>query len=503
MSADVKARTIFNIVKVEMQYINVQGLISSESSDEPIQIRRRPDVIYTSPMATPVATTPTGAQLALAFEGKLERKRVAILYRLGVLAVACVMVVLPLIYVATVVAVATGVWWHATHDAWWMASVGQVPRLMIFVAIVYAIPIIAGVLIVLFMLAPLWPRRHAQRKYYWVDRREQPLLYAYIDRLCDTMRAPRPARINLVADANAWVHIDNGWVGIIRRRLVLTIGLPLVAALPLREFTGVVAHEMGHFAQGGSMRLSAVVHRINGWLARLAWDESPVDRMIDEWNNGDTHWTMLLIGVLAKLGVALARLLFKALAIAGHAVTRSLSRQAEFDADHQAARVVGSDATAAALADLLYINAGHTAAMVSAQKGWDKRRLPDDLVQLADYCRRALPADVKSSIEASVLSHESRWFDSHPPLFKRIAALKKARLKGVLKLDAPATCLFKDFDELSKYVTIDAYQSILGPKLQPEHLVEVDMPVSPAASTAHRPRPRGNSPSGPARTASR
>jgi hypothetical protein len=41
----------------------------------------------------------------------------------------------------------------------------------------------------------------------------------------------------------------------------------------------------------------------------------------------------------------------------------------------------------------------------------------------------------------------------------------------VLKLDAPATCLFRDFDELCKLATIDVYQSVLGQALKPEHLV--------------------------------
>jgi hypothetical protein len=58
-----------------------------------------------------------------------------------------------------------------------------------------------------------------------------------------------------------------------------------------------------------------------------------------------------------------------------------------------------------------------------------------------------------------------------------VAALKKAKLQGVLKLDAPATVLFKDFDELSKMATLDTYQSVLGNALQPEHLVETKIEI--------------------------
>ena len=65
--------------------------------------------------------------------------------------------------------------------------------------------------------------------------------------------------------------------------------------------------------------------------------------------------------------------------------------------------------------------------------------------------------------------------------------MKKAKLKGVLKLDAKATVLFKDFGELAKMATIDMYQSILGPALQPEHLVETRIAPPPAPSAAAQP----------------
>lgn len=424
-------------------------------------------------MSTSVAPGPTGSQLATAFDGKLEPKRLSLLYHLGLVVSAVVMVLLPLVYFATVAGVAWAVWWHATHDAWWVTGFGRVGRVTIFIAILYAAPIVAGVILVIFLLAPLWPQRRSERKPYWVDRREQPMLYAYIDRLCDAMRAPKPARINLVADGNAWVHIDNGLAGLVRRRLALTIGLPLVASMDLRGFTGVVAHELGHFSQGGMMRLSSIVHGINGWLVRLAWAPSRTDRLLHEWTYGDTHWSMMLIAAIAKLGLFFARLLFKALATVGHAVNRNLSRQAEFDADYAAARVVGTAAANRTLAELPYIGTACELALGTAEQGWAKRQLPDDLVELAERYRQNMPKDVRSKIEASILSQSTSWFDSHPPLFKRMAALKKANLRGVLTLDAPATCVFKDFDELCKFVTIDTYQSILGPHLEPEHLVPV------------------------------
>lgn len=58
-----------------------------------------------------------------------------------------------------------------------------------------------------------------------------------------------------------------------------------------------------------------------------------------------------------------------------------------------------------------------------------------------------------------------------------MAALKKSKLQGVLKIEAPATCLFKEFEELSKMATLDLYQSVLGDNLKPEYLVATKLPA--------------------------
>ena len=82
-----------------------------------------------------------------------------------------------------------------------------------------------------------------------------------------------------------------------------------------------------------------------------------------------------------------------------------------------------------------------------------------------------LPPELKDRITANILTAEASWFDTHPPLFKRVAVLKKSKLQGVLRIDAPATCVFKDFDELSKIATLDLYQSVLGDALRPEAVI--------------------------------
>lgn len=441
----------------------------------------------TSPKRAPTSAAKaqhsvTGAQLATAFDGKLERRRLSIGYHVGVAIVAVLMLLLPLVYFGIIAGTCWLVRYHAIHSLAMFEHL-RGGRVMLFVGVIYVAPIVAGALLVLAMILPLFWRGGRRPKQYWVDRREQPLLYAYIDKLCDAMRAPRPARIAVTTEANASASIDNGLLGIFYRRLLLTLGLPFAATLSLREFTGVIAHELGHFSQGSSMRLSYAVHRINLWFATMAWGRSGIDDLLDSsMEAGESHWSLMLIVLLCKCVIGTARLVLKLMALISQALTMNLSRFAEFDADYQAARIVGSDAMARGLEKAPYVAAAFGVAVEHAQSQWQRKRLPDDLVTLTHAVHNCLPTEVKDKITAEILTSESSWFDSHPPLYKRVAALKKAKLNGVLKLHAPARVVFKDFDELNKIASIDFYQGVLGGALQPEFLVETKVQVASSPS---------------------
>jgi Zn-dependent protease with chaperone function len=66
---------------------------------------------------------------------------------------------------------------------------------------------------------------------------------------------------------NASASFRRGFLSLFSRDLTLTIGLPLVAGLTVRQLGGVLAHEFGHFAQGAGMRLTFVVRSVNAWFA--------------------------------------------------------------------------------------------------------------------------------------------------------------------------------------------------------------------------------------------
>ena len=84
--------------------------------------------------------------------------------------------------------------------------------------------------------------------------------------------------------------------------------------------------------------------------------------------------------------------------------------------------------------------------------------------------------DVKlSRAVKTIMEEDARRFHTHPPLFKRVAIMKTLKLQPLLKLKAPATILFKDFEELSKMATIQLYGAVLGKALRAEHLIPTDV----------------------------
>ena len=203
-----------------------------------------------APPVAPVPAVPDRRAVLAAIRGRIDPAPVPFPYRLALAGVALAMVLLPLVYLALVGTAAYATWWHAVHHLTWLAGRGSARGRMF----VYATPIVGGLTTVFFMIKPLLARHAPKQQPLVLDRRKEPFLFDFVDRLCRTIGAPPPVRIEVDCEVNASAH-RVGFAG--TGGLVLTIGLPLVAGLTLRQMTGVLAHEFGHFAQGAGMRVSA------------------------------------------------------------------------------------------------------------------------------------------------------------------------------------------------------------------------------------------------------
>ena len=166
------------------------------------------------------------------------------------------LVALLLAYVALVAVASYGLWSHFASPRVVAAAHSLVPWPPLF-----AFLCVAGPILGVFLVKPLFTLRAERPPSVTLDRSAEPRLFAFVERLCAAQGAPPPSEIRVDTQVNASASLRHGLIGLFRDDLSLTIGLPLARSLSLREFTGVLAHEFGHFAQGGAMRLSALVRR--------------------------------------------------------------------------------------------------------------------------------------------------------------------------------------------------------------------------------------------------
>lgn len=410
------------------------------------------------------------AQVMTGFSGKLERRRTSLSYQLGIALTAAFMVLLPLIYMGLIAVVAWIVVWHVTNNYGILGSVRG--RAAIFVFLVYIAPVIVGGILVAFMVKPLfnWPSRDSRTRS--INRGSDPLLFAFVDRICEVVGSPKPARIDIDCEINASASFE-GWFAIATNRLVLTIGMPLAAAMSLQQLAGVLAHEFGHFSQGAGMRLTYVIRTINHWFLRVVYERDAWD----EWlatsaAEFDLRFSWVLY--LAMFFVWLTRKVLWCLMMLGHLVAGFMLRQMEFDADTYEARLAGSDTFATTAHQLRLLGVAWQGAHVDLGAFHREGRLADNLPKLIMANVKQIPDKVHRLIDESIAESKTGLFDSHPADRERIEAAAALNSPGVFHSDLPATVLFQNFDAAARGVTWDYYRGIFGPQLQPQELTSVD-----------------------------
>lgn len=412
--------------------------------------------------------------------------------------VAALVVVLalvqPLVYFGTIAATGWGMWWWLQHGVdllgIWSRTGGARMSIFVFIlkAAAFVTPLVTGVLVILIMLGSLVPAREdRRRKGYVLAPIEQRLLYAYVYRLCDIMKAPRPVRIELIPEANASASFDRGLAWLVRPRLVLSIGTTLVSGMTRHELTGVIAHELGHFTQGVGMRSTRIVSAINDWFVQVVDRRGAPDDVVESMI--ESEWgVIVLMGILAKVSIGLVRMFVLAVASVSRLATLALSRRMEFAADRCEARVAGSKGYVKASARLIELAEGFGKAIEITRLESVQRRLPDDLTGLAVEVSPSIERDDRGFIKG--FRREASVWSTHPSTQERVAAALALDEPGILLNDGPARKLFSDYPALCRDVTRHVHEQVLDGDLAGYKLLSVD-----ALLGREKPLPRAEKPS--------
>ncbi len=410
-----------------------------------------------------------------AFQGKIPSSPASIFYSLGLLLVTGAMALLPLIYLLVIGLVAWVTYWHATHNIGIITHSGlRSGRGIIILVLIYAAPIFAGAVMVFFMVKPLFARRPDEAQPYALNPENEPLLYEFIHKICKLVGAPPPRRIDLDCNINAAASLRHGWKSLFSDDLVLTIGIPLVAGLNMRQFAGVIAHEFGHFTQGFGMRLSYIARSINAWFFRVVYERDQWDVALEEWGRAEDARVAIVVGI-AKLGVWFSRRILQMLMLIGHGISCFMLRQMEYDADYYEIRLAGSEPFEQTFGRLHTLGILSEISYKEMRTSWNlNRRLPDSVPAFLLTKEMEHGETIQGKLKKSMPNSRTQLFDTHPSDADRVRCARLANSPGIFHIERPAAELFSNFPAVSRIVTMIHYQDDLDIPVATANLVPTD-----------------------------
>jgi Zn-dependent protease with chaperone function len=397
--------------------------------------------------------------------GKITLGRPSVLYQLGLAGVALLMVLLPAIYVGLILLAGWGVWYHATNDFVLLQRLGG----SWLGLLLYLGPMVVGLLVIAFMVKPLFARRPPASPAMALDPDQEELLFAFIERIRRLVGAPRPRRVEVDCLVNAAAGFRRGAASFFGQDLTLTIGLPLVAGLNEKQFAGVLAHELGHFSQVAGMRLTYLIRRINHWFFRVVRERDSWDLDLDRAARAAGLGTGGLL-LAAQGGIWLSRRVLWALMHAGQAVSCYMLRQMEYDADRYHCGVAGSDTLRETALRLDELQVASDAAFLALRASWRAERLPENLPQFIVGTSVGTPWEAVRRVADS----RTGMLDTHPCHADRIRAAEALGAPGVFRSTAPATRLFRDFRSLSRRATRFFYEKVHELPVRHRNLVDTE-----------------------------
>ena len=336
----------------------------------------------------------------------------------------------------------------------------------------FVVVFVSAVLLAFLLRPMLVFFRRQTEGYQELDAAREPDFVRYIKAVCQVTGAPEPDRILIDMAPNAAAGRRTWLFGLIRGKRELIVGLPLVRSLDLRQFTGVMAHELGHFAQNRAGVLNQNVEMINVWLSHAVYGDGRLDRWFHPMAPGRSVYGRIWRFLLVWMWVWLLRRVLLVLLFAGAGMSRALIREREFDADLYETRVAGTGAFIRTAEDLSMISVVTQEVYEELPSLWEKKRLPDDIIELIHSSFAGMSDEQRViNLKLTVERERTRRYDTHPSTRERIQAARAADEVGVFDVEGSATALFSDFGALSRDVTQRFYEAVVGKSFRRDAMI--------------------------------
>ena len=349
---------------------------------------------------------------------------------------------------------------------------------LLFAVIVAATAALVAVLRPIFKIFAPSKRRGTE-----VHRADHPELFALIDGVVKDVDCPQPMHVYVNNECNASVGFRSIF-GYLKKkgRQNLNIGLPLLYAMNRTEMKAILAHEFGHFTQK-SVQMNQVANLSEFICGSILYSQDALE------NADSDSYTRYARGYVRFIGKVMMKQYDKVAPLNG-----ILSRAQEFDADHYAQRVAGTEGSVSALSKMSHIATrwSNYCQILSGYEQEEKRAPESVLDSLWAFTR------VSENLGMDKLAPEVRFTepidefpsrigeatdtDTHPSTAERVATLKTYPVIRTLWDDRPALGMF---DPALTQKTFNSVRDDIQKAVFPETTVFLKNDITPDVIMEH------------------
>lgn len=389
------------------------------------------------------------------FKSKIPEVKVSTKYKASLFLVILASLIAPVIYLSLLSGLVYSLFSYIVSLPGILSEISNATAILGAIII----PVFVPLVLFLFLIKPLFIF-HEKPNDFLLNRNQFPALFNLVKVMCNKIGVPVPAQIAINNEINASASAQNGLLSLVRGQLKLTIGLPLITGMNIRQLSGVLAHEFGHFAQPIAMTAYYMVNSINYWFSNRAYEPDKWDERLEEWSEkaDDLHAVISFAVMGAQLGIMLTRKLFGLLFLINYKTTQFMSRQMEYDADTYESIFSGSsqfENTAIQLRKLAYADQDIQEININA---WNESQLLNNLPSAIAYAANSFDADIDDFIRQDMSESQTNSWDSHPADTDRINHVMNRNDPGIITVDFPAAELCRDIKKLSLNLTLHTYR---------------------------------------------
>jgi len=329
--------------------------------------------------------------------------------------------------------------------------------------------------VIIFLVKGLFKRQEIDKEMHIeLTEAENPKLFKFIRQLCDEVGVAEPRKVLVSPDVNAAVIMRTTLLNVfVPPKKDLLIGLGLVNTLNLSEFKAALAHEFGHFAQGG--RSGGYFYAVARICDDMVYGRDWFDRFVDGLKS--MRHAVAVFGWVLWAGVAGFRWsvekFFGLIAFQRFTVRQ----EQEFHADRVAASLAGSNAIVHTLYRLGTASEAFGMAMNDLRKAADHKLYSADIYfhhhGAMDILRRKKKDPYLGKPPVLKVPEEGRLIqvfdpdidedprdegDYHPPNYEREENVKK-EFVAAPEDHRPAWLIFDDPADVRERMTYKLYRT--------------------------------------------